>query len=145
MGPKHQAVPPLGKPSPPGPPGRSAANGLSPAGRWRRLPQAAMGNACPHRQTTAVTVPRVSPQEVQENGWVVIYGKVYNVHEYMAKHPGGRDLLLGVGGRDATVEFETMRHSDFAFAQLEKLFVGNYDASTHANAASESREHGMPK
>ena len=31
------------------------------------------------------TVPRVSPQEVQENGWVVIYGKVYNVHERLVR------------------------------------------------------------
>jgi cytochrome b involved in lipid metabolism len=36
----------------------------------------------------------------------------------MAKHPGGQDILLGVLGRDATVEFETMRHSQIALKQL---------------------------
>ena len=35
----------------------------------------------------------------------------------MAKHPGGQDILLGVLGRDATVEFETMRHSQIALKQ----------------------------
>ena len=38
--------------------------------------------------------------------------------DYMAKHPGGQDILLGVLGRDATVEFETMRHSQIALKQL---------------------------
>ena len=36
----------------------------------------------------------------------------------MSKHPGGQDILLGLLGRDATVEFETMRHSQIAFKQL---------------------------
>lgn len=39
---------------------------------------------------------------------------------YMAKHPGGQDILLGVAGRDASVEFETMRHSAIALEQLER-------------------------
>ena len=30
---------------------------------------------------------------------------------------------LGVAGRDATVEFETMRHSSAAHQQMEKLFA----------------------
>ena len=38
----------------------------------------------------------------------------------MAKHPGGQDILLGVAGRDASVEFETMRHSALAVEQLER-------------------------
>ena len=36
------------------------------------------------------------------------------------KHPGGQDILLGVAGRDATVEFETMRHSAIALQQMER-------------------------
>ena len=32
-------------------------------------------------------------------------------------------LRLGVAGRDATVEFETMRHSSAALVQMEKLFA----------------------
>eukprot|EP00435_Cladocopium_sp_Y103_P049663 s2316_g15.t1 len=51
----------------------------------------------------------------------------------MAKHPGGQDILLGVLGRDATVEFETMRHSQIALKQLEQLFLGSYDTATESN------------
>ena len=42
------------------------------------------------------------------------------IPRYLAKHPGGADILLGVVGRDATVEFETMRHSQLALNQLER-------------------------
>ena len=42
------------------------------------------------------------------------------LQRYFQKHPGGQDILLGVVGRDATVEFETMRHSAIALQQLER-------------------------
>lgn len=94
-----------------------------------------MGNACPHRSQVTQKVVTVTAQEVRENGWLIIFGKVYNVKEYLLKHPGGQDILLGVVGRDATVEFETMRHSAIALQQLERLFVGVYDASGEADKA----------
>ena len=43
-----------------------------------------------------------------------------HLQRYFQKHPGGQDILLGVVGRDATVEFETMRHSAIALQQLER-------------------------
>eukprot|EP00434_Breviolum_minutum_P019310 symbB.v1.2.017021.t1/scaffold1316.1/size125546/11 len=91
-----------------------------------------MGNACPHRSQVTQKVVTVTAQEVRENRWLIIFGKVYNVKEYLLKHPGGQDILLGVLGRDASVEFETMRHSAIALQQLERLFVGVYDPSGEA-------------
>jgi len=43
-----------------------------------------------------------------------------HLQRYSLKHPGGQDILLGVLGRDASVEFETMRHSAIALQQLER-------------------------
>ena len=71
---------------------------------------------------------------------MIILGKVYNVKEYMSKHPGGQDILLGVMGKDATVEFETMRHSELALKQLEQLLVGSYDTSAPAQRRSPRSE-----
>ena len=45
-----------------------------------------------------------------------------HLQRYFQKHPGGQDILLGVVGRDASVEFETMRHSAIALQQLERYF-----------------------
>ena len=93
-----------------------------------------MGNTCPQRDRQQER--RVTDTEVKENGWLIILGKVYNAKDYMAKHPGGQDILLGVMGKDATVEFETMRHSQLALKQLEQLLVGSYDTKAPAQRAS---------
>jgi len=85
-------------------------------------------------------IRRISLQEVRSRGWVIIFGKVYNLSDYVERHPGGADLLLGVAGRDATVEFETMRHSSAALVQMEKLFVGICDPAK----SSESSEPAKP-
>ena len=34
--------------------------------------------------------------------WVAIDGRVYDVTAFVEKHPGGKAVLLGVGGRDAS-------------------------------------------
>ncbi|CAE7233052.1 Ido1, partial [Symbiodinium necroappetens] len=92
------------------------------------------------RRRDVEDIRRISLQEVRSRGWVIIFGKVYNLSEYVERHPGGADLLLGVAGRDATVEFETMRHSSAALVQMEKLFVGICDSAK----TSESSEPAKP-
>ncbi|CAL1161882.1 unnamed protein product [Cladocopium goreaui] len=107
-----------------------------------------MGNACPHWTPAPAAKPNVvmvTAQEVRENGWLIIFGKVYNVKEYLGKHPGGADILLSVVGRDATVEFETMRHSQLALNQLEQLLVGVYDSSRSDAEMTDKSAHGNPK
>ncbi|CAE7651960.1 unnamed protein product [Symbiodinium pilosum] len=79
---------------------------------------------------------KVTMQMVHDRGLVVIMGKAelaaYNLKDYVAKHPGGSDILLGMFGpglsvRIFEVEFETMRHSP-----VSHLFVGAVDS--HADA-----------
>jgi cytochrome-b5 reductase len=50
-------------------------------------------------------------QEVQQHasvhdGWVVLYGKVYNLSPYLPYHPGGAAILKAVLGKDGTALFE---------------------------------------
>ncbi|XP_035665414.1 cytochrome B5-like protein [Branchiostoma floridae] len=63
----------------------------------------------------------ISKQELakhnkKEDAWIIIDGKVYDMTEYVAKHPGGDAILRNVGG-DATSGF----HS-----QPAHFTVGNY-------------------
>ena len=55
---------------------------------------------------------------------VVINNNVYNITEYLRKHPGGEDILLNLNGKDATDEFNDIGHSRSAIKLLEKYKIG---------------------
>ena len=62
--------------------------------------------------------------------WMAIEGKVYNVTNYIGKHPGGKAILRGCG-KDATTLFNTRPdgpgtpHPPEAKQILQEFFVGN--------------------
>eukprot|EP00118_Oscarella_pearsei_P022140 m.252836 g.252836 ORF g.252836 m.252836 type:complete len:3992 (+) comp40356_c1_seq2:177-12152(+) len=59
--------------------------------------------------------------------WVVIRGKVFDLHEFKTKAPCGKESLEKfASGGDATEEFDAANHSEEALEQLESLFVGLY-------------------
>lgn len=58
----------------------------------------------------------ISPKEVSLHSslgdcWIIIEGRVYDVSEYMLRHPGGRWIILSNGGKDATEGFMHKIHS----------------------------------
>lgn len=53
------------------------------------------------------------------------HATVYDVTEYVRDHPGGEDLLIESGGRDATEDYEDVGHSEDADSILESFFIGN--------------------
>lgn len=69
-----------------------------------------------------------SMEEVQKNCepeklWMVVGNRILDVTEF-DDHPGGPDVLEGVGGTDATVEFEQIAHSGSAKKQVEDYVIG---------------------
>ncbi len=65
----------------------------------------------------------------KKDGWIVIDGKVYNVSEYLAGHPGGPQFIVDWLGKDATDAFKTKggmgtAHSDFAQNLLKDFLIG---------------------
>jgi hypothetical protein len=55
---------------------------------------------------------------------MVIHDVIYDVGKFVDEHPGGEEVLLDVGGQDATEAFEDVGHSDEARETLEQLKVG---------------------
>lgn len=49
---------------------------------------------------------------------------MYNVSSYLDDHPGGKELLLSVAGKDATAAFDDAAHSEDAHEMMERLLVG---------------------
>ena len=73
-----------------------------------------------------ITLDEVSYHCTMEDGWMVIYDKVYNVTEYLERgsHPGGDDVMVEYLGYDATMAFRGVGHSRGAGRVLEKYLVG---------------------
>jgi len=42
----------------------------------------------------------------EEDCWVVLNDKVYDVTKFLPSHPGGRDVIIEQAGRDATKVFD---------------------------------------
>lgn len=65
----------------------------------------------------------------EQNCWLLIDGKVYDVTKFIPKHPGGQAIIQGCGV-DATELFNTRPmgsdtpHSDKAQDNLDQFYIG---------------------
>ncbi|EXJ61387.1 cytochrome-b5 reductase [Cladophialophora psammophila CBS 110553] len=71
-----------------------------------------------------LTYAEVSKHNTKKDLYVVIHDKIYNASTFIDEHPGGEEVLLDVGGQDATEAFEDVGHSDEAREILDGLKVG---------------------
>ncbi|KAJ2970618.1 hypothetical protein NQ176_g8104 [Zarea fungicola] len=70
------------------------------------------------------TFQDVAEHNTKKDLYVVIHDKVYNCTKFIDEHPGGEEVILDVGGQDATEAFEDVGHSDEARETLDELLVG---------------------
>jgi len=70
------------------------------------------------------TYKEISAHAGKKDLFLVIHDKVYNTTAFVDEHPGGEEVLLDVGGQDATEAFEDVGHSDEAREILDGLLVG---------------------
>ncbi|KAJ7295899.1 hypothetical protein O6H91_02G125200 [Diphasiastrum complanatum] len=70
----------------------------------------------------------VMKHHTPEDCWLVIGGKVYDVTEWVPKHPGG-SLIYVRAGQDCTYMFNSY-HPLYVWKVLENYFIGELDKST---------------
>ncbi|KAF1984929.1 cytochrome b5 [Aulographum hederae CBS 113979] len=70
------------------------------------------------------TFSEVAEHTSKKDLFLVIHDKVYNTSSFVDEHPGGEEVLLDVGGQDATEAFEDVGHSDEAREILDGMLVG---------------------
>jgi len=70
------------------------------------------------------TYDEVSSHSSKKDLYVVIHEKVYNTTTFVDEHPGGEEVLVDVGGQDATEAFEDVGHSDEAREILVGMLIG---------------------
>lgn len=94
---------------------------------------AAVVSPSAHLQTTVTRrsprVPEFSKDEVADHCeihscWIIVCDKVYDVTNFTREHPGGLDVIMEYGGRDATVAFMDKGHSNDAWIVLSDYYIG---------------------
>ena len=56
--------------------------------------------------------------------WIVFNGAIYDVSEWMYRHPGGAEILIGAWGRDASDLFNSIGHTVEAWLLTQSFKVG---------------------
>ncbi|KAJ3253214.1 hypothetical protein HK103_000802 [Boothiomyces macroporosus] len=69
------------------------------------------------------TAAEVAKHNKEDDCWVIISGKVYDLSKFIKVHPGGKKAILIVAGQDATEDFEAI-HGDGPKASKEKYCIG---------------------
>ncbi|KAL8736753.1 MAG: hypothetical protein Q9166_000119 [cf. Caloplaca sp. 2 TL-2023] len=72
-------------------------------------------------ETQELTFSDVAEHNSKKDLFVVIHDKVYDATKFVDEHPGGEEVLLDVGGQDATEAFEDVGHSDEARQLLDGM------------------------
>ena len=73
---------------------------------------------------TPYTRAQVATHDSEDDLWVVIDGKVYDLTEYVHEHPGGSEAIAKNAGKDATVGFKGPQHPSRVFDIVEDYRVG---------------------
>ncbi len=55
---------------------------------------------------------------------VILHGKVYDLSEFAAHHPGGEEMIVEHKGIDATEDYESIGHPSSALKKVQKYLVG---------------------
>ncbi|KAH8555156.1 cytochrome b5-like heme/steroid binding domain-containing protein [Umbelopsis sp. PMI_123] len=79
---------------------------------------------------SSFTYEQVAEHNTKSDLYMIIHNKVYNISEFVDEHPGGEEVLLDEGAKDATEAFEDVGHSDEARELLEKYFIGEVDKAS---------------
>jgi cytochrome b involved in lipid metabolism len=73
---------------------------------------------------TPYTAAQVATHDSEDDLWVVIDGKVYDLTEYVDEHPGGGEAIAKNAGKDVTVGFNGPQHPSRVFDIVEDYRVG---------------------
>ncbi|GKT46561.1 putative cytochrome b5 [Colletotrichum spaethianum] len=87
-----------------------------------------------------LTYQDVAEHNTKKDIYMVIHDKIYDCTKFVDEHPGGEEVLLDVGGQDATEAFEDVGHSDEARETLEQLLIGDLKRQTPAASAASNTE-----
>ena len=77
--------------------------------------------------------------------WIILHDKVYDVSKFLDEHPGGEEVLLEQGGKDATENFEDVGHSTDARDLLPEYLIGEVHPDDRAPQKVKEKTWSQPE
>ena len=71
-----------------------------------------------------ISLDEVRDHCTMEDGWMVLYDRVYQVSNLLRLHPGGEEVMAEYLGYDATIAFQGVGHSKAASRMLQPNLIG---------------------
>ncbi|XP_013783374.1 cytochrome b5-like [Limulus polyphemus] len=71
-----------------------------------------------------LTLEEIAKHNEKNSLWVLIHHNVYDVSKFIEEHPGGEEILLEQGGKNATDAFEDVGHSSDARDLMKQYKIG---------------------
>ena len=65
------------------------------------------------------TIEKVKLHKTAKDCWIIINDKVYDITKFLSEHPGGKKVLVRVGGKDATEQFHQL-HKESVLEKVAK-------------------------
>jgi flavocytochrome c len=84
------------------------------------------------------TVEDVAKHNKEDDCWVILWDKVYDVTKFLVDHPGGKDAILLYAGQDATEQFDLMHQDSVLKRYGPDLVIGNLVKNKTANTSTTS-------
>jgi cytochrome b5 len=57
------------------------------------------------KQLRRISLDEVAQHCTQDDAWIILFNKVYDISHFMHFHPGGLEVLLPYAGKDGTDAF----------------------------------------
>lgn len=70
-----------------------------------------------------ITREAVAEHTTEDDCWIIIENKVYDVTKWLPKHPGGVVMILNLAGKDCSEEFKVF-HLNPSYALLKPYLIG---------------------
>ncbi|KAI0512467.1 FMN-dependent dehydrogenase [Xylaria bambusicola] len=98
-----------------------------------------------------ISTAEVAKHTTAESCWVTLYGKVYDITEFLPSHPGGSRVILQLAGHDATEEYDPIHPPGTLEENLKpEALLGSIDPATieeapkKENTKSKLEDEGPP-
>jgi cytochrome b involved in lipid metabolism len=75
-------------------------------------------------ETKFYTAEEVATHHTESDLWVILDNKIYDLTEFVTRHPGGRSVLVRAAGTDITDRFLEVESHVKVSVGIQKMLIG---------------------